>query len=105
MARGYARMLRLGTAMRCLKMLLEREPDNVEGLVLRGWIQEAGGEPEDAMKDYRRALELNPERDDVHLGLARILVREQPEEARLHLEQGIARQPDNTDASVESGET
>jgi tetratricopeptide (TPR) repeat protein len=97
MARGYSRMLRLGTAMRCLRMLLEREPDNVEALVLRGWIREGGGEAE-ARQDYRRALELNPEQDDARLGLARILVRDSPKEAHSHFEHLVARQPDNPDA-------
>src|SRR5206468_10537695 len=32
MARGYARMLRTGTAMRCWRMLLEREPNHIEAL-------------------------------------------------------------------------
>jgi tetratricopeptide (TPR) repeat protein len=105
MARGYVRMLRLGTALRCLKMLLELEPDNVEALVLRGWIQEDGDEPEQAAKAYRRALEVNPERDDAHLGLARILIHDSPQEARSHYENVVARQPDNADALVGLGET
>ncbi len=104
MARGYARMLRLGTAMRCLRMLLEREPDNLEGLVLRGKIQEGGGEPREAGKDYRHALALDPERVEVHLGLARLMVSDNPQEARSHLEQVLARQPDNVDALVGLGE-
>jgi tetratricopeptide (TPR) repeat protein len=97
LARGYARALRLGTALRCLRMLLERDPDNIEALVLRGWIKEGGGEPEDAGKDYRRALELDSERDDVRLSLARILVRDNAEEARSHFEFLAVRQPDNPD--------
>jgi tetratricopeptide (TPR) repeat protein len=104
MARGYARMLRLGTAMRCLRMLLEREPDNVEALVLRGWIQEGGTEPAEAGTDYRHALDLNPERDDARLGLARILVQVSPQEARAHFEQVVARQPDNPNALAGLGE-
>jgi tetratricopeptide (TPR) repeat protein len=98
LARGYRRMLRLGTAFRCLRLLLERQPDNVEGLVQRGWIQEGGGEPDEAVKDYRRALQLNPERDDARLGLARILVHDNPKEACSHFEQVVARQPGNVDA-------
>src|SRR5439155_3655688 len=97
MARGYQRMFRMGVALRCLEMLLEREPDNVEALVMRGWIREGGGEPEDASKDFRRALELNPARDDARLNLARILIRDNCEEARTLFEQMVARQPDNPD--------
>jgi tetratricopeptide (TPR) repeat protein len=97
LARGYVRVLRLGTALRCLKMLLDREPDNIQALLLRGWIKEGGGDPEEARKDYRHALELDPQRDEARLSLARLLIRDNPEEARAHLEQVIARQPDNPD--------
>jgi tetratricopeptide (TPR) repeat protein len=96
MAQGYRRVLRLGAALRCLQMLLAREPDNVGALVLRGWIRE-GGEPEDASKDYRRALELNPGRDDARQSLARILIHERPDEARSLFEELMARQPNNLD--------
>lgn len=98
LARGYARVLRLGTALRCLRQILEREPDNVEALVLAGKITEqGGGEVEDAIKHYRRALELDPERADARLSLALILLRDRPDEARSHFEYLIARQPDNVD--------
>jgi tetratricopeptide (TPR) repeat protein len=100
LARGYLRMFRLGMAMTCLRMLLEREPDNVEGLVMQGWIREGGGEPGEGSQDYRRALELDPERDDARLGLARILLRDNPKEARAHFEHLIARQPDNPNVLV-----
>jgi tetratricopeptide (TPR) repeat protein len=98
MARGYVRVLRLGSALLCVRMLLEREPDNIEALLTRAWIRESGGEPEKSSEDYRRALELNPERDDALLGLAKSLVRDQPAEARTYFEQVITRQPDNLDA-------
>jgi Tfp pilus assembly protein PilF len=103
LARGYLRMFRLGTALRCLRMLLERQPDNVEALVMRGWIHEGGSEADEAGKNYRRALELNPERDDVRLSLARILVHDNPEEARSLFEQVHARQPDNPEVLVGLG--
>jgi tetratricopeptide (TPR) repeat protein len=100
LSRGYLRMFRLGTALRCLGMLLEREPEHVEALVMRGWIQEGGGELTGASKDYRRALELDPQRDDARLGLARILLRDSPKEAHSLFEQVLARQPDNPEALV-----
>jgi len=97
MARGYQRMFRMGMALRCLAMILEREPDNVEALVMRGWLREGAGEPADATTDLRRALELNPARDDARLSLARILIRDNCQEARVLFEQLFARQPDNPD--------
>ncbi len=80
---GYVRVLRPGTAMRCLYMILESEPENVEALVIAGKIiQQGGGESDEAVKHYRRALELDPERDDARLHLAQILLREYADEAR-----------------------
>jgi tetratricopeptide (TPR) repeat protein len=98
MARGYLRMLRQGNALRCVQLLLDREPDNVEALVIRGRIREDGGEPEEAIKDYGRALELNPERDEARLGLARVLIRDNPDKACSLYEQVLARQPGNREA-------
>jgi tetratricopeptide (TPR) repeat protein len=105
LARGYLRMLRLSAALGCLRRLLEREPDNVEALLMRGWIRGGGGEPREgsllgAIQDYRRALELSPERDDARLALARVLVRTSPKEARDHFEYLLARQPDNRDVQL-----
>ena len=105
MARGYLRMLRLGTALRCLRMLQERQPDNIEALVMRGWIREGGGEPEEASKDYRRALELNPERDDARQSLARVLTHDNPDMACSLYEQLLARQPGNREALEGLAET
>jgi tetratricopeptide (TPR) repeat protein len=95
LARGYLRMFRLSAALRCLKIILERDPDNVEALVNRGWVLEMTSGALDAMKDYRRALELRPDRDDVRLSLAVLLVKHDPEEARQELERLIQRKPDN----------
>jgi tetratricopeptide (TPR) repeat protein len=98
LAHGYVRMLRVGSAMRCLGMLLDREPDNVEALVMRGWLREGGTDAEAAVTDYRRALELNPERDDVRLRLARLLVHDHADEARAQFDYLLARQPGSTEA-------
>jgi tetratricopeptide (TPR) repeat protein len=96
LARGYARVLRLSTALSCLRRILEREPENVEALVLAGKVlEQGGGETEDAIKYYRRALELDAEREDARLSLGQMLLRDRPEEARAQFEHLIAHQPDN----------
>lgn len=97
LARAYARMLRMGTATRCWRMLLEREPNNIDALLNLGRLLEFT-DPEEAVKDYHRALELNPERDDVRVALAQHLLRKSPELARPQFEYVIARQPDNREA-------
>lgn len=96
LARGYVRVFRLGTALRCLQRILRQEPENVEALVLAGKsIEKGAGKKEEAVKDYRRALEIDPERDDARLSLALILLRDHPLEARSHLQDLVARHPDN----------
>lgn len=105
MARGYLRMLRIGTAMRCLKMLLEREPNNIGALVLRGWVHEGWLEPQESIKDYRRALELDPELDEARLRLAQLLALNQPHEAHALYEKLVARQPNNLDALLGMAQT
>jgi tetratricopeptide (TPR) repeat protein len=98
LARGYVRMLRLGTAMRCLQMLLERQPDHIEALLKRGWIMQGREEQMEAVKDFRRALELDPRRDDARLSLAQTLLSNRPEEARSLFEEVLSRQPESQEA-------
>jgi tetratricopeptide (TPR) repeat protein len=100
LARGYVRMLRVGTAQRCLRLLLERQPDNIEGLVMRGWIRQGNADPDEARNDYRRALELDPDRDDARLSLAQLLLRDGSREALTQFEYLITRLPDNLDVMV-----
>jgi tetratricopeptide (TPR) repeat protein len=95
LARGYTRMSRLGPAMLCLNMLLERDPDNVEALANRGRVYERTTGGVDAIKDYRRVLKLRPDRDDVRLSAALILVIDNPDEARREFEYLLEHQPDN----------
>jgi Tfp pilus assembly protein PilF len=64
---------------------------------MRGWIREGEAEPENATQDLRRALDLDPERDDARLSLARILIRDNCAEALTQFEQLAVRQPDNPD--------
>jgi tetratricopeptide (TPR) repeat protein len=104
LARGYVRMLRLGTALHCLQLLLKQEPDNIQALVLRGWILEGGGEPGPATTDYRHALELDPDRDDVRLSLAHLLLRDNPQEACSEFEVLIAHQPNNAEVLLGLGQ-
>ena len=101
MARGYLRLLRPGAARRCTQMLLQREPDNVDALVLQGRINESEGEKEEAIKTYRRVLEVDPGRDRVRQSLAQLLIRDHySEEARTLFEEVLARNPNNREAML-----
>lgn len=105
LAHAYARVLRLGMALRCLHDILEREPENIEALVMTGKVlEQGGGELEDAAKHYRRALELDSERDDARLSLAQILLRDRPQEACAHFEYLHALRPDNAEVMLGLGQ-
>jgi tetratricopeptide (TPR) repeat protein len=97
LARGYIRGWQLGPAMKCLNMILERDRDNADALFNRGWCSEHTDLFPEAIRDYRRALHLHPERDDFRLRLAQTLLRLDANEAIGHFEQLMERQPDNPD--------
>jgi tetratricopeptide (TPR) repeat protein len=100
LARAYLRMHRLVDAMSAAQLLLAQQPNNVEALVVRAWLREGGSENERTVEDYRRALELLPERDDIRLSFAKALMLDHPQEARTYFEELLARQPENVDALV-----
>jgi uncharacterized protein HemY len=99
LAKGYARMLRMGAAMSCWRMLLEHEPDNVDALLNLGRLLEYT-EPEEGLKKYRQALQLDAERDDVRLALAFYMLHHNPGEALSFFEDILTRQPDNYEAML-----
>jgi tetratricopeptide (TPR) repeat protein len=104
MADGYLRVFRNLDALSCLDIWLEQQPDNVQALVQRGnaWLQ--CHSPQKAAPDYRRALELDPERQEVHwwLGLC-LLDIGRYEEALGHLEQVRQQKPEDLDVQVRLG--
>jgi tetratricopeptide (TPR) repeat protein len=71
---GYAQKMRLRAALGCLDRWLKLEPDNVRALDWRGWVWEQADERDAAAADYRRALELQPGRDDVRRRLGALLL-------------------------------
>jgi tetratricopeptide (TPR) repeat protein len=95
MVRGYTLKLRLGPALKCLNLLLEKDPDNVNALFDRGRILEGTAGPTDALKDYRRAVELRPDRDDIRIKLARLLLMDNPKEAMQHFQRLADAKPDD----------
>ncbi len=100
LAHGYLRVLRTGAAVRCLRMLLEREPDHIEALLMRAEIEEGNYGARKARADYRRVLELDPERDDARLSLANNLLTNNAREAHALFEQLLSRKPDNVEVRL-----
>jgi len=97
LATGYLHAYRLAPAMKCLRMILERDPNNVDALFHRGWLAERSGGAMNPLKDYVRALDLRPDRDDIRLAIAQLLGRKNPAVAIGYYEYLIVRQPENPD--------
>jgi predicted Zn-dependent protease len=75
LAQGYLSTTHLEEAMKCVQALLQRQPDHPYALVLRGRIQEVSNRDDQAVKDFERALELQPALDKARLRLAETLSR------------------------------
>jgi predicted Zn-dependent protease len=72
LAAGYLETLRPPAALRCLDRVLKTQPDNPRALFLRGEARERLTRY-DAVEDYRRALDLDPENDRTRLRMAEAL--------------------------------
>jgi tetratricopeptide (TPR) repeat protein len=101
LAAGYARVYRVLDALAVLERWLEGRPDDVQALVLRGNVYRKVKASQSAAADFRRAVELAPERDDARWGLAVSLVEiGRYQEALTHLEQLRPRRPDDPELRV-----
>jgi tetratricopeptide (TPR) repeat protein len=70
----YMRSYRLSDALDSLNRWLELAPDDVWGLLRRGWVYEQLNHFDQAMADYERAVDLAPEVDGPRLRLAHALL-------------------------------
>src|SRR5262249_20324311 len=61
MSRGYLKTFRLRKAFDCLTEWLERRPDDIQGLLLRGQTLEMLQLYPQVLADYQRAIELDPQ--------------------------------------------
>jgi predicted Zn-dependent protease len=96
LARGYMSATRLQPALKCLDLLVEREPASPRALEWRAWVVERLYSPKHALPDYEKVVELYPERFAPRLRLAELLVAQNtPSEAVPHLERLMRAQPDN----------
>jgi predicted Zn-dependent protease len=101
LAQGYARVYRILDALAVLERWLERRPDDVQALVVRGNVYRKVKAAQSAAADFRRAVELDPARDDARWGLAVSLVEiGRYQEALTHLEQLRPRRPDDPELLV-----
>jgi tetratricopeptide (TPR) repeat protein len=74
LVRGNITGFRYADAAAALDDWLAREPKSGDAYYWRGQLREVPGEWDDAAADYRRALELQPDRRDFRLRLAEMLL-------------------------------
>lgn len=98
LAIGYLRKARFGLAQHCLDQLLAQEPDNRTALLRRAWLLERMELADDALRDLRRLVELEPANEEYRLLLAALLFdTNQFAEATPLFEGLYAQQPDHRD--------
>lgn len=97
LSKNYLNDYRLADALAALTLWIEREPNSVAPLLLRGWVSEQQSpNPQSALPDYRRAVEIDAEHNPARLRLAEALVKSrQSAEALPHLEILRQRYPSN----------
>jgi tetratricopeptide (TPR) repeat protein len=102
LAKGYLRRARPRDAERALNEWLTRQPDNLQAILLRGQIHDEDLRYYDAIADYRRILEVDPELGEARLHLCESLMQlGLSEEASPHLEFLSQRYPDNLKVQVD----
>jgi tetratricopeptide (TPR) repeat protein len=101
LARIYMRDSRMAAALSALTKWLELEPQAARAWHWRGWVRERLQQPEKAIPDYEKAIEIDPQRWGVHLRLARLLLeRNNPDAARPHLDELMRTHGDEPDVLV-----
>jgi predicted Zn-dependent protease len=100
LAAGYFKTQALPAALECLNRCLDRQPDNVPALFLRGRTEERLSRPQ-ALDDYRRVVELEPGHRGGRLRLAeRLLLAGRAEEAEGHFQEATRRWPEDAAARL-----
>ncbi len=105
LARVYLQNLRYGPAFACLSRWIEAAPDAAEPFRWRGWILENMSDRQGAMKEYKRALELDANHFPARLQLIDLyLHRSDPLTALPHLEYLRKQYPDRPDVLARLGQ-
>jgi tetratricopeptide (TPR) repeat protein len=96
LAVAYMHNLRYMRAYACLSRWIELDADSAKAYQFRGWVLERLNRRKEAMADYRKALELDPELVPVRVQVAELLLEDhQPQEALPHLERLYRQVPDH----------
>jgi tetratricopeptide (TPR) repeat protein len=104
MARAFMHTLRHGPAYSCLTRWIEVEPDSARAYYWRGWVLERMDSSNEAMDDYQKALQLDPNLYPVRIRVAEMILEEQkPLEALPYLEKLYKEYPENPDVLARLG--
>ena len=71
---GYSSTYRVPDALNCLERWFKQDPDNVRALALRGNLWWSVHVPKNALPDYRRVVELDPDNGHARERLAQCLL-------------------------------
>jgi predicted Zn-dependent protease len=105
LARAYVRNYHLEPALTCLDRWIQEAPDAAQPLFLRGWVRERLHASQEALSDYQRALELDPDLFPARLRLAEIyLEKSDPPSALPHLERLSRQHPDRPEVLARLGQ-
>jgi predicted Zn-dependent protease len=101
MTRGYLRLHRRLDAMNCVRIWLEREPQAIRAVMLRGLIHYRANAFSRAVEDLRQVVEREPKNDEARRLFANALIENsQAPEAVPHLELLSKRHPEDRDLQV-----
>lgn len=105
LAQAYLRHLRLGPALDCLDRWIRVTPDAARPYQLRGWVLERLNNYAGALKDYQRALELDPDYITARLRLVEILLEKADvDETLAHLDRLRQQAPDRPEVQARLGQ-
>ncbi len=105
LARAYMHNLRYGPALAVLDRWVEESPNQAKAHHWRGWVLERLNDNSQAISEYERALELDPDLVAVRLRVAETLLeRSNPPEALPHLERLSKQCPDRADVRARLGQ-
>ncbi|HJT77170.1 MAG TPA: tetratricopeptide repeat protein [Gemmataceae bacterium] len=99
LVQGCRRTYQLPRALAYLDAWLSAQPDSVRALVWRGETLLLAGRGRDALADYRKAVEIDPDEDEARLKLAELsLAQHQHEDAVAQFTELLKRHPDQGEA-------
>jgi len=105
LALAYIHKVRYGPAFECVSRWIAAAPESADAYRWRGWILERLNDPMGSMKDYQRAVELDPDLVPVRLRLAEMyLDRNNAPEALPHLERLREQFPERPDVMARLGQ-